>query len=158
GGGIAGIDEHRPDQRLADVGEDRGAAAAAGMDLGGAEANRVPERDRARHVGAGFLAHEVGETARKLALVGLRARAKQLVRDDKPEAMVAEDLEPLVGGGAIAHAVESGNVGQRLLEQGRFPETIADAILELAAAAASLRRLRARLRSPMGVARTGGLA
>ena len=72
---IAAVDEHRADQRLAHVGEDRGAPPPAGIRFRIAEPERGAEIDRARDVGAGLAPHQVGEPARQLALVALRERA-----------------------------------------------------------------------------------
>ncbi len=91
----------------------------------------VAEIDRARHVGAGLLAHQVGEPARHLALVRLRKRAEQHVGDDQPEHVVAEKFEPLIAAGAVARAGQGGDVGERLLEQRSGLEPVADAVFEL---------------------------
>ena len=115
-GVIAAVEIDRADQRLADIGEDRGARPAAGVGLRGAEPQRRAEIDRARDVGAGFLAHQIGEPARQFALVGLGKGAKQHVGDDKPEHVVAEEFEPLIAAGAVA-AGERRDVRQRAVEQ-----------------------------------------
>ena len=57
---------------------------------------------------------------------------------DQAEHVVAEEFEPLIAAGAIARPGQRRNVGQRLLEQCRILEAIADALLELAVAPAAL--------------------
>ena len=49
-----------------------------------------------RNLGAALLAHEIGETARQFALVGVRKRRVQHVGDDEAEHAVAEKFEPLI--------------------------------------------------------------
>jgi hypothetical protein len=55
--------------------------------------------------------------------------------------VVAEKLEPLIAAGAVARALERGNVGERAVEQRGVLEAVADALLErtVAAAAAAAR-------------------
>ena len=127
---IAAVDEDRADQRLADVGQDGGAVAAAGIVLRSAEPDRGAEIDRARHVRAGLLAHEIGEPARHFAFVGLREGANSMSDTTRPEHMVAEEFEPLIAAGAVARTGERGDVGERLFEQRRVLEAVADALLE----------------------------
>src|SRR5438270_8793003 len=50
---ISAIDEHRSDQRLADIGENGAAPASAGIRLGSAEPDCGTEIDHPRHIGAG---------------------------------------------------------------------------------------------------------
>ena len=121
----------RADQRLAGVGEDRRAQAAAGVRFRRAEAQRRADVDRARDLGAGLLAHEIGEAARQLAFVGLRKGAEQHVGDDEAEDVVAEEFETLVA--VDAGAARGGrDVRQRPLEQRLVGEVIADALFERA--------------------------
>ena len=67
--------------------------------------------------------------------------------------MVAEEFQPLIAAGAVARAGQRGDVGQRLLEQRRILEAVADAIFEGAGAATAplgflrLRRCRPGNRS-----------
>src|SRR5262245_23751784 len=137
GGRIPAVDEHRSDHRLADVGQDRDAAAAAGISLRRAEPDRRAEVDRPPHIGAGLLAYQVGKTPRHLAFIRLGEGAKQHVGHHEPEHVIAEKLEPLVGAGAVARTGQRGNVGERLLEQGRVVETVADAPFEIGGGAAA---------------------
>ena len=128
---VAAVEKHRADQRLADVGEDRGARAPSRVGLRGAEPQRLAEIDGARHVGAGFAPHQVGEPARQLAFVALGEGAKQHFRDDQAENVVAEKLEPLIAAGAAA-AGQSRDVGQRAHQQIAVLEAIADGLLKRA--------------------------
>ena len=128
-GVIAAVEIDRADQRLADVGEDRGARPAAGVGLRSAEPQRRAKIDRARHVGAGLAAHEIGEPPRQFALVGLGKGAKQHVGDDQPEHVVAEKFEPLIAVGAAA-AGERRDVGERALEQIAVLEPVADGLFQ----------------------------
>ena len=94
-----------------------------------------PRSIDARHLGARFLAHEIGEAARHFAFVGLRKGAKQHVGHDEAEHMIAEEFEPLIAAGAVARAGQRGNVGERLLEQRGILEAVADASSKAAGAA-----------------------
>ena len=139
GGGEAAVEIDRADQRLADVGEDCRPRAAAGIGFRGAEPDRRAEIDGARDLGAGLLAHQIGQAARQLALVGLRKSAKQHVGNDEAEHVIAKELEPLVAAGAVARALERGDVRERAVEQRRVGEPIADALLERTVAAPAAR-------------------
>ena len=50
--------------------------------------------------------------------------------------MIAEKFQPLIAAGAVACALERGNVGQRALEQRGIGEAVADAVFQRAGAAA----------------------
>ena len=82
-------------------------------------------------VRARFLAHEIGQAARHFPFVGLGESAEQHVGDHEAEHVIAEKFEPLIGAGAVAGAGQRRNVGERLLEQSRILETIADARLRI---------------------------
>src|SRR5215813_6233641 len=62
-GRISAVDEHRADQRLANVGEDGGAPAAAGVRHRCPEPDRRAKLDRAADVRARLFAHEIGEAS-----------------------------------------------------------------------------------------------
>ena len=129
-GRISAVHEYGTDQRLADVGEDGGAAAAAGVRLRSTEPDCRAEADRPADIGAGLFAHEIGETTRHFAFIGPCEGAKQHVGNDEAEHVVAEKFEPLVGGGAIARPAQRGNVGERLFEQRGILESVTDALFE----------------------------
>ena len=99
-----------------------------------------PKIHVAGDVGAGFLAHQIGEPARQFAFVGLGEGAVEHVGDDQPEHVVAEKFQPLVACGAIVRAASKRrNMRERALQQRLIGEFIADplfqsgAILRLAA-------------------------
>ena len=75
------------------------------------EPERGTKIDRARDLGAGFLAHQIGKPSRQLALLRLRKRREQHVGDREPEHVVAQKFEPLVAAGA-ALPLERGDVRQ----------------------------------------------
>ena len=136
-GGVAAVEIDRADQRLADIGEDRRPGAAAGIGFGRTEPDRRAEIDGARDLRAGFLAHQIGEPARQLALVGPRVGAKQHVGNHQAEHVIAEKLHALIGVGAVARALERGNVREPAIEQRGVVEFVADPLLERTVAAAA---------------------
>src|SRR5580700_6113234 len=93
--------------------------------------------DRAGDLGARFLAHQIGKPARQLALVGFREAAIEHVRNHQTEHMVAEKLEALIRGSAIARPFERRNVCESAVAQRQILESITDAFFERAAAAAA---------------------
>ena len=108
----AAVEEDRAEQRLERVGEDRRPLGAAAPALALAEAQRRAERElRARAVQrvAVDQVARAGATGRPPA--GRGKRGVELGGDDAVEHGVADELEPLVVGGAVAA------VGQRLREQ-----------------------------------------
>ena len=58
-------------------------------------------------LGAGLLAHQIGEPARQLALVGLGKGAEQHVGNDQAEHVVAEEFQPLIAAGAVARPLSA---------------------------------------------------
>ena len=94
-----------------------------------AELERRAEIHGARHLRAGLLAHQIGEPARQLALVGAREGAIEHVGDDQAEHVVAKEFQALIAGAAIA-AGQGGNVGERAVKQGLVGELVADPLLE----------------------------
>src|SRR5215831_4162929 len=132
GGCIAAIDEHRADQRLADVGEDGESPPAARIGLRGAELDHRPEVHRMGNLGAALATHQVGEPARQLALVRLGEGTKQHVGDDEAEDVVAEELQPLIAADA-ALARQRRDVGERAVEQRLLGKAVADPLFEFLA-------------------------
>ena len=106
----------------------RNLRAGAGADL--AELDVVDQAERFRDVGAAFLAHEIGQTFRQFALVGIRKRAIQHVGHDQPEHVVAEKFEALVALGAVARGLERGHMRERGGQQRGIAELVADARLD----------------------------
>src|SRR6266540_591509 len=156
-GGISAIDDHCPDQRLASIGEDGSAAAAAGIGLRCPEPDCRTKIDRPCHVRAGLLAYQISETTRHLPLVGFCEGAEQHVRDDEPKHVITKKLQPLVRRGAVARPAQRGNVRERLLEQRGILEAVADAFFERRQIAAPA-LLCAGLRILIGSGETGRLA
>ena len=81
-----------------------------------------------RDLGAAFLAHEAGETARKLALIRLGKGLVQHFGNGKTEDAIAEEFEPLVG-----LALASGrraDMGEGRRDQLAIRENMPDALLE----------------------------
>src|SRR5262245_9168890 len=138
--GVAAVEKHRPDQRLADVGENGGARSPAGVGLRGAKPQRIAETDGARDLGAGLAAHQDDKPPRQLPFIALRKRVKQHLRYDQTEHMVAEKFEPLVAAGAAA-AGQRRNVGQRPHQQFGVLEAVSDGLFERAGGGAPPRRL-----------------
>src|SRR5580704_10674683 len=139
-GGKAAVQIDSTDQRFAHVGQDRRPLTAAGIGLRRAEPNGGAEIDRARHVGARFLAYQIGQPARQFTLVGFREGAKQHVGNYQAEHVVAEEFQPLVAAGAVATALERRNMRERAVEQSCILEAIADALLKRAVATAAATR------------------
>ena len=92
-------------------------------------------------LGAGFLAHQIGEPARQLAFVGFGIGAVQHVGNHQAEHVVAEEFEALIAAGAVARALERRNMGQRAFEHCGIGEPIADAIFESGRGALAAPRL-----------------
>src|SRR5262245_60740163 len=74
---VATVHIDRADQGLAHVGQDGGAIAPTGIAFGGAKPDRLAEPNDAGDIGAGFLADEIREPPRQLALIGPRKVPKQ---------------------------------------------------------------------------------
>ena len=93
----------------------------------------VAEIDRAGDVGAGLLAHEIGEAPRQLAFVRGREAAEQEFRHHEPEHVIAEKLQTLVASDPVL-AAERRNVGQRAVEERGVGKSVADLLFEVAPA------------------------
>src|ERR1700716_50068 len=74
---IAAVEKHRADHRLANVAEHGFAQAGARSGADRAELDVVDKPERLRHIGAAFLAHEIGEPLRPFAFLGIRGSAVQ---------------------------------------------------------------------------------
>src|SRR5262245_61507511 len=112
---VTAVDEHRAHQRLADIGKNCRASPAAGVRLRIAELQRRTEIHCPRNLGAGFLAHQIGQTPRELSLVRSWKSAIEHVRDDKAKNVIAEEFKPLIAGRTIAPR-QRGDVRQGALK------------------------------------------
>ena len=96
-----------------------------------AELERGTEIHRPAHLGAGFLAHQIGQPARQFAFVRLGKGAIEHVGNHQAENVVAEEFQPLIAAAAILRpARQRRNVGERAFEQRLVGEFIADPFLE----------------------------
>ena len=120
----AAVEEHRADQRFERIGEDRRPPEAAALQLALAQPQVVAEREASRQLVQPLLAHQARAQARQLAFPEVREPVVELGGDDAVEHAVAEELEPLVVGRAVAA------VGQRLREQSGVPKPVAQALLQ----------------------------
>src|SRR5262245_55892622 len=93
---VAAVHIDRADQGLAHIGQDGDAVAPTRVALGSAKPDRLAKPDQARDIGAGFLAHQVGEPTGQLAFVRARKVTEQHVRDDQPQHVVTQEFKPLV--------------------------------------------------------------
>ena len=108
------------------VGEDAGAAAAAGVLLAAAEADILAQAELGGHAVQALLADELGAQARHAALRQLRKAVIERVGDDHAQDAVAQELKPLVALAAAAPVlVRVGAVRQRVYEQGPVLKLIA---------------------------------
>ena len=94
----------------------RSAMRPPARDFGSAKPQRRPEIDRARHIGAGFAPHQIGEAPRQLALLRLRKGREQHFRDREPEHVIAEEFQPLIAAGA-ALPLQRRDMRQRAFQQ-----------------------------------------
>jgi len=65
------VEVQRPEYRLADISEDGGILSTTGLHLAAAKSNGGAEIKVASYFGAGLIAHQGSEAARKLALAGI---------------------------------------------------------------------------------------
>ena len=102
------VEEDRPAQGLQGVRQDRLAAEATGLELPGAQLQRVAEADRQGDLGQRLGADQPGAQAAQVALVGLRVGGIQGLSDGEVDDRVAQELEPLVVGAGGAAVGERG--------------------------------------------------
>ena len=110
----AAVEKRRADHRLQRVGEDRRPARAAALQLALAQQQLRAEVEAPRDRGERLLVDEVRAQPRELAFGQLRKLVVELERDDAVQHAVAEELQPLVVGRAVAA------VGQRAAQQLRL--------------------------------------
>ena len=140
---VAAVEKHRADQRLADVGEDRGAQPPAGVGLPRRRAearrrarSRAPRRRRSR---ARTRSASRRDSSPSSALGKARNSMSEMI---KPEHVVAEEFEPLIAAGAAA-AGQRRDMRQRALEQIAVLEAVADGLFQRARGGGALAARRA---------------
>ena len=127
----AAVEVDRRHDRLERVGQERELLRSARPGLAGPHLEKASDPERPglgrEHGGR----NQVGLDLRERALLEVRKRAVDQLADDEAEHGVAEELEPLVVGGAdLAVFVREGLVRQRPLEQVRGPGTCTRAAAE----------------------------
>src|SRR5882762_2753417 len=110
-GGVAAVEKHRADHRLADVAEYGFAQPRTGAGADRAKLDVVGQPERLRNLCAAFLAHEIGEPLRHLALVRARKGPVEHVGHDQPQHVIAEEFQALIALAALARGFERGDVG-----------------------------------------------
>ena len=85
----AAVDEHRPDQGFADVGEDRGLLAAPAPRFAETQRDMRADVPEGCDLGAGLAPNELGEPHRQFALARLRKGLVKPARDHDAEHPVA---------------------------------------------------------------------
>ena len=83
--------------RFADVAKNGALLRAAGLGFALAEPHHLAHAPIARDVGAGFLAHQIGQPTRQFAFLGVGKLRAQHVRHCETQHAVAEKLQPLIG-------------------------------------------------------------
>ena len=113
-------EEHRADERLEGVGEDRGLVAAAGRLLALAEHDVLPEVERPGDVGERAHVDDGRAQLGQLPLGEVGVLAVERLGDDETQHGVTEELEALVVGQAAVlvgvRAVRQGTQKQRLVD------------------------------------------
>ena len=132
--------EHRADQRLAHVGEDRGAAPPAGIGSPNCRAAIAAPRSIARATSAQVSRRTRSASRRDSSPSSPRGKARNSMSEiDEPEHVVAEEFEPLVAAAAPLLRRGGRDMGQRALEDRLVGERVADPAFELARGAFALR-------------------
>src|SRR4051794_6457435 len=92
---VATIEKHRADHGLADIAEHGLSQPRASARTNRPELDVIEKPERPGHFGAALLAHEIGESFRQFAFVGIRKSPVQHVRYDQPEHVIAEEFKTL---------------------------------------------------------------
>src|SRR6266853_3208846 len=129
-GGIAAVEKHRADHRLADVAEHGFAQPGARSRADRAKLDVIDQPERLRHVGAALPAHEIGEPLRQFAFIGVGEGAIQHVGHDQPEHMVAKKFHTLVTVTTLARGVQRGDVREGRGQQAGIGKFVPDARLD----------------------------
>ena len=125
----AAIEKHRPNQRFANVGEDRDLFASPGRSFACAQTNISRKAPFARNIRARFAPHEVGQALREFAFLRGRVGIEQHFRDDEAKHSVTQKFEALIIRAAFAFGRR--RMRQRLIEVRRVAEAVADRIFQL---------------------------
>jgi hypothetical protein len=143
GGGKAGVEVDRADQRLERIGQDRRPVRAAGAGLALAQLEQRRQRQPHSQAVQGVLLDQVGPHARQVALGQGRQADVQQVRNRQVQHRVAEKLQALVVVGRKAA------VRERELEQPRVGEGVLETRLQRDEAAVHLFERRVQRDSPL---------
>ena len=84
------------------------AAKAAGLELTGAELQRLPQLERCGHLGQRLAAHHPRPQPAQIPLARLREGRVEVMRHHEVEDRIAEKLQPLVVGARAAAMREGG--------------------------------------------------
>src|SRR5215510_2142341 len=128
--GVAGLQEHRTEQGLAGIGQDRLLVAAAGTRFRFAQMQRCTEMEGACHLCTRTAAHQAIEKTRELALGRRGVGLAQQFGDGETQHAVAEEFEALVVA-AFGRSLTHAGVSERLLQEGTILEDVAEAGLQL---------------------------
>src|SRR5262249_35696674 len=123
-GDEAPVEEYRTDERFERRGEDRWPPRSAALQLALAEAQLLSQREVLRQLVQGLLAHQARAQPRQVPFGQIAEALEQFSRDHAVENAVAEELQPLVVGRAVAA------VRERLLEQLGTGKGVADALAQ----------------------------
>src|SRR3979409_1467515 len=93
---VAAIEKYRADHGFADVAEHGFAQAGVRNLTHLAKLDIVEQPERVADIGASLHAYEVGEPLRQFAFVGIREGTVEHVGHDKPQHVIAEELETLI--------------------------------------------------------------
>src|SRR5712691_11013638 len=129
-GGVAAVEKHRADHRLADVAEHGFAQAGARSRADRAKLDVIDQPERLRHIRAALPANEIGEPLRQFAFIGVREGAIQHVGHDQPEHMVAEKFHTLVTVTTLARGFQRGNMREGRGQQAGIGKFVPDARLD----------------------------
>src|SRR5258708_25531049 len=92
---VAAIKKYRTDHCCAAVAEPGLPQPRARNRANGARLYIIRQPERRRHIRAALLAHEIGETLRQLAFIGICECAIQHVRHDQPEHVIPQEFAAL---------------------------------------------------------------
>src|SRR5215475_628723 len=127
---VAGLQEHRPEQGLAGIGQDRLFVAATGTRFRFAQMQRGTKIEGACHLCARTAAHQAIEKSGELTF-GRRGKGlAQQFGDGKTQHAVPEEFEALVVA-AFGRSLTHAGVSERLLQERTILEHVAEAGLQL---------------------------